>query len=150
MRSPRFVDRPTAKTSNYLFVAPMLIYTTVTMAYPIFVNIQMSLYDVNVATFRSGDAPFVGLDNYLKLLHDPAFIKAVALSLTFTSISILLQFSFGFALALFFNRPFPGSGILRAMLLLAWLLPAVVVGNVFRWMFDGDYGPFNYFLQSWG
>lgn len=138
------------KRSNYLFVVPMLIYTTLTMAYPIFVNIQMSLYDVNVSTFRSGNAPFVGLDNYLKLLHDPAFVKAVTLSLTFTSASILLQFTFGFALALFFNRPFPGSGILRAMLLLAWLLPAVLVGNVFRWMFDGDYGPFNYFLRTLG
>ncbi|MFN8451973.1 MAG: hypothetical protein U0521_26120, partial [Anaerolineae bacterium] len=59
------------KRSNYLFVVPMLLYTTLTMAYPIFVNIQMSLYDVNVSTFRSGNAPFVGLDNYLKLLHDP-------------------------------------------------------------------------------
>jgi multiple sugar transport system permease protein len=62
----------------------------------------------------------------------------------------MLQFAFGFALALFFNRPFPGNGLIRAMLLLAWLLPAVVVGNIFRWMLDGDYGVFNYFLQSLG
>jgi multiple sugar transport system permease protein len=34
------------------------------------------------------------------------------------------------------------------MLLLAWVLPAVVVGNIFRWMLDGDYGPINYFLRS--
>jgi len=123
---------------------------TLTMGYSIFVNIQMSLYDVNVATFRSGTAPFVGLENYQNLLQDPAFLKAVALSLVFTVTSILLQFSIGFALALFFNRPFPGNGILRAMLLLAWLLPAVVVGNVFRWLFDGDYGALNYILQSFG
>ena len=72
------------------------------------------------------------------------------LSFVFTTISIMLQFSIGFALAMFFNRPFPGSGMLRAMLLLAWVLPAVVVGNIFRWMFDGDYGPINYFLRSVG
>lgn len=138
------------KTRSYLFVVPMLLYMILTMGYPIFVNLQMSLHDVGVTTFLSGNAHFVGLDNYLKLLHDPAFLKAVSLSLAFTSISILLQFSIGFALALFFNRPFPGNGILRAMLLLAWLLPSVVVGNVFRWMFDGDYGAFNYILQSLG
>ncbi len=136
--------------SGYLFVAPMLIYTLVMMIYPIFYNVQTSLYDVDVATFRSGDAPFIGLQNYGELLSNPAFLKATALSLSFTSTSIFLQFTIGFGLALFFNRPFPGSGILRAMLLLAWLLPAVVVGNIFRWMLDGDYGPFNYLLQNLG
>jgi len=149
--SPRVAIRvQLRKSTNYLFIVPMLIFIILMMAYPIFVNIQMSLYDVTVTTFRSGNALFVGLDNYLKLLQDPAFLKAVALSFVFTSTSILLQFSIGFALALFFNRPFPGNGVFRAMLLLAWLLPAVVVGNIFRWIFDGDYGVFNYFLQSLG
>jgi multiple sugar transport system permease protein len=138
------------KYSNYLFIIPMLVFIVVMLGYPIFVNIRMSFYDVTVATFRSGDAPYVGLENYLTLLRDPAFIKSVGLSLAFTTNSIILQFVIGFALALFFNRPFPGNGLLRAMLLLAWLLPAVVVGNVFRWIFDGDYGVFNYILQSLG
>jgi multiple sugar transport system permease protein len=138
------------KRTNYFFVAPMLLFIIVMMGYPIFVNIQMSFYGVTVATFRSGNAPFVGLDNYLQLLRDPAFLKAVGLSFAFTVTSILLQFSIGFALALFFNQPFPGNGVLRAMLLLAWLLPAVVVGNIFRWILDGDYGVFNYFLQGLG
>jgi multiple sugar transport system permease protein len=136
--------------TNYLFVLPMLIFIIVMLGYPIFVNIQMSFYDVTVATFRSGDSPFVGLDNYVQLLRDPAFLQSVAVSLRFTIASIALQFLVGFALALFFNRPFPGNGLLRAMLLLAWLLPAVVVGNIFRWIFDGDYGVFNYLLQSAG
>jgi multiple sugar transport system permease protein len=136
--------------SHYLFVAPMLIYTLVMLAYPIASNVQTSLYDVDVATFRSGNAPFIGLENYRELLENPAFLKATALSVSFTSTSIFLQFSIGFGLALFFNQKFPGNGIMRAMLLLAWLLPAVVVGNIFRWMLDGDYGPFNYFLQSLG
>jgi multiple sugar transport system permease protein len=136
------------KSMNYLFIAPMLIFIIVMLAYPIFINIQMSLHDVTVTTFRSGNAPFVGLNNYLKLFQDAAFLKALSLSFAFTSLSIFLQFSIGFALALFFNRPFPGNGLLRAMLLLAWLLPAVVVGNIFRWMFDGDYGVLNYFVQS--
>jgi multiple sugar transport system permease protein len=138
------------KSRNYLFVVPMLVFIILMIGYPIFVNIQMSFYDVNVQTFRSGNAPFVGLDNYLKLLNDAAFLKAVLLSFTFTSISITLQFAVGFALALFFKRPFPSNGVLRAMLLLAWLLPAVVVGNIFRWILDGDYGVLNYFLQSIG
>src|SRR5215213_3105351 len=65
------------KSTNYLFVAPMLLFMTLTLGYSIFSNIQLSLYDVGVSTFRSGTAPFVGLDNYLKLLRDPAFLKSV-------------------------------------------------------------------------
>jgi multiple sugar transport system permease protein len=138
------------RSKNYFFIVPMLAFIVIMLGYPIFTNIQMSFYDVTVTTFRSGDAPYVGLENYLVLLRDPAFTKSVVISLGFTSVSIMLQFTVGFALALFFNRPFPGNGFLRAMLLLAWLLPAVVVGNVFRWIFDGDYGVFNYLLQSIG
>ena len=128
----------------------MLVYMLLTMGYPILVNIQMSFYDVTVSTFLKGGAPFIGLDNYLKLLNDPGFLKSVQLSLTFTCLSITFQFVIGFALALFFNQSFPGNGVLRALLLLAWLLPSVVVGNVFRWMYDGDYGILNYVLQSLG
>ncbi len=136
--------------ANYLFVAPMLIFIVIMMAYPIYLNIQMSLHNVTLTTFRTSDAAYVGLDNYVTLLQDPDFVKSVGLSLAFTQFSILIQFTVGFALALFFNRPFPGNGIMRAMLLLAWLLPAVVVGNIFRWIFDGDYGVINYFLESIG
>jgi multiple sugar transport system permease protein len=148
--SARLINPRWRKNTNYLFIVPMLVFIVVMLGYPIFTNIRMSFYDVTVATFRSGDAPYLGLENYLVLLRDPAFMKSVGLSLVFTSTSIMLQFTIGFALALFFNRPFPGNGLLRAMLLLAWLLPAVVVGNVFRWIFDGDYGVFNFLLQSIG
>ena len=88
--------------------------------------------------------------NYQKLVSDPAFLHALALSLLFTAGSLLFQFTIGFALALFFNRPFPGNGPLRALLLLAWLLPTVVSGSLFRWMLDGDYGVLNFALVGLG
>jgi multiple sugar transport system permease protein len=64
----------------------------------------------------------------------------VGVSLVFTAASIAFQFSLGLALALFFLRSFPGSTVLRALLVLGWLLPAVVSGNLFRWLLDGDSG----------
>lgn len=147
-RHPRLTQL--RRHANYLFVAPMLVYMTLLMAYPIIANIYTSLYDLDVSTFRSGTAPFIGLGNYLKLLGDPAFLNAARLSLLFTCVSLGLQFTVGFALALFFNRPFPGNGFLRSTLLLAWLLPSVVGGTLFRWMFDGDYGVLNFFLHGLG
>jgi multiple sugar transport system permease protein len=139
-----------ARHDSYLFVLPMLLYTLALTVYPIAVNLQMSLYNVDVMTFLRGGASFVWLGNYAKLLADPSFQKATVLSFVFTGVSILIQFTVGLALALFFAKPFPGNGLLRALLLLAWLLPSVVVGNIFRWMLDGDYGPLNYALSAIG
>jgi multiple sugar transport system permease protein len=136
--------------SRYLFVAPALIYITLTMLYPVFSNLRMSLYDVNVSTFLANNAPFVGLGNYSKVIGDPAFQHALGVSLLFTSGSLLFQFTIGFGLALFFSRPFPGNGILRALLLLAWMLPTVVSGSIFRWMLDGSFGIINFILQGLG
>src|SRR5689334_13315850 len=135
---------------RYLFVAPALAYITLTMIYPVLSNLRMSFYDVNVSTFLSNTAPFIGFGNYRKVIVDPAFQHAMSLSLLFTAGSLLFQFTIGFALALFFNRPFPGNGLLRALLLLGWMLPTVVSGSIFRWMFDGSFGIINFFLQSIG
>jgi len=138
------------RLADYLFLLPALIFVATTMLYPVYSNLRMSLYDVSMMTFMSGNAPFVGLANYQTLASDPAFRHAFVLSLLFTAGSLLLQFTIGFALALFFNRPFPGNGLLRALLLLAWLLPAVVSGSLFRWMLDGDYGVLNFALVQLG
>jgi multiple sugar transport system permease protein len=136
--------------SRYLFVVPALLYITLTTIYPVISNLRMSLYDVTVTTFLANNAPFIGLGNYGKVIADPAFQNALRLSLLFTGGSLLFQFTIGFALALLFNRPFPGNGLLRALLLLGWMLPIVVSGSIFRWMLDGSFGIFNFFLQSLG
>lgn len=136
------------KSGGYLFLLPAVIYMMATMLYPVAYNIRMSVEDVNVRTFLSGDAPFVGLDNYRAVMDSAAFRHAIGISLIFTAGSLLFQFTLGFALALFFNQPFPGNGILRALLLLGWVLPTVVSGSVFRWMLDGDFGVVNYALRE--
>jgi multiple sugar transport system permease protein len=138
------------RLADYLFLLPALLFVAATMLYPVFANLRMSLYDITVMTFLRGEPPFVGLMNYQKLASDPAFLHALTLSLLFTAGSLLFQFAIGFALALFFNRPFPGNGALRALLLLAWLLPTVVSGSLFRWMLDGDFGVLNFALLQLG
>lgn len=142
--------RPRLRPADYLFLLPAFLYVSATMLYPVYSNLRMSLFDVDVMTFLGGQAPFVGLGNYRELLADPAFRYAVWRSLVFTGGSLLFQFTIGFALALFFNRPFPGNGLMRALLLLAWLLPTVVSGSLFRWMLDGDYGVLNFALVQLG
>jgi multiple sugar transport system permease protein len=143
-------DAQARQLSNYLFVVPALLYIILTTIYPIVSNLRMSFYDVTVTTFLSNNAPFIGLDNYRKVLSDPAFQHALRLSLLFTGGSLLFQFTVGFGLALLFSQPFPGNGLLRALLLLGWMLPIVVSGSIFRWMLDGSFGIINFVLQGLG
>jgi multiple sugar transport system permease protein len=124
----------------YLYVVPALLFLLAVELYPIAYNVRNSLVGLDIGTYLSGDAPWVGLDNYASVVEDPAFQHAAGVSLIFTVACIALQFAIGLALALFFVKPFPGATVLRALLVLGWLLPGVVTGNLFRWMFDGDSG----------
>ncbi|MCB0070253.1 MAG: sugar ABC transporter permease [Caldilineaceae bacterium] len=148
--APRRRRLRTRDLGYYLFLAPAFAFICFTMIYPVFSNLRMSVYGVNVATFLSNTAPFVGLSNYTKVLQDPTFQNAFMLSVLFTIGSLVFQFTIGFALAVLFNRSFPGNGLLRALMLLGWMLPTVVSGSIYRWMFDGDNGIINYLLQSVG
>jgi multiple sugar transport system permease protein len=134
----------------YLYVVPALLFLLAVELYPIAYNLRNSLVALDIGTFLSGDAPWVGLDNYRSVIEDPAFQHAAGVSLVFTVACIALQFSLGLALALFFAKPFPGSATLRAVLVLGWLLPGVVTGNLFRWMFDGDSGVVTWLVSALG
>jgi multiple sugar transport system permease protein len=134
----------------YLYVVPALLFLLAVELYPIAYNVRNSLVGLDIGTYLSGDAPWVGLENYRRIVEDPAFQHAAGVSLIFTVACIALQFSIGLALALFFVKPFPGSTVLRAVLVLGWLLPGVVTGNLFRWMFDGDSGVVMWLISAVG
>ena len=131
-----------------LLALPALIYITIFLVVPLIYNIWLSVSDANGANLISGDYHPTGLANYEAMVKSPGFWNGVKLSIIWTVASLALQFLVGYALALFFRKPFPGNGIIRALLLVAWILPAVVTGTIFRWMFDSDFGVINYFLTT--
>jgi multiple sugar transport system permease protein len=156
MRRPRSGPRPTVsldarrRRAGYLFSLPGLVFLALVLAYPLLYNVWTSVHDVRLSELLGGSSPFVGLDNYRTAVADPDFWHAVRLSLVFTAGSLLFQFTIGFALALLFARPFPFNGLLRSLLLVAWLLPPVVSGTLFRWMLDAESGAYNALLQAAG
>lgn len=133
-----------------LLALPALVYIAVFLLTPLFYNLWISVSDANGANLITGNFSPRGFTNYSDVLADDGFINGVWLSIVFTVSCLVLQFIIGYALALFFRRPFPGNGIVRALLLVGWILPPVVTGTIFKWMFDSDYGVFNYFLTSLG
>jgi multiple sugar transport system permease protein len=142
--------RPRRFNTNYLFLAPATIFVLTMTIYPLLYNVSMSLHDVDAGALIRGDAEFIGLANYVAVLGRPEVWSSLGISLTYTGISVTLILILGFLLALLFRRRFPGAGVIRALLLLAWILPSVVSGNIFRWMLDGDTGIVNYIIRSLG
>lgn len=128
--------------------APALLYILVFLAFPLLYNLWLSATDASGANLIAGNLSFNSFENYGSIVEDPAFWRSVTLSGVFTVACLVMQYIFGFALALFFRKPFPGNGPIRALLLVGWILPPVVTGTVFKWIFDSDYGVLNHLLQT--
>jgi len=130
------------------FLLPATVYMCLFYGYPIIKNFLMAFQKYTTSTFYTGQAPWVGLDNYRAVVTSSLFSKAMLNTFLFTVGSIVGQFVIGLGLALFFRRRFPLSGILRSLLLLPWLIPLIVSGAVWRWILDKDNGALNRFLAA--
>ncbi|WTF82626.1 sugar ABC transporter permease [Streptomyces sp. NBC_01594] len=131
-----------------MFIVPAAAYLLLFFGYPIVKNVVMSFQQYTTTTFYTGAAPFVGLENYSRILSSDLFSKTLLTTLLFTAGSICGQFVLGLAFALFFRRSFPLGRVLRSLLLLPWLLPLVVSGTTWRWMLDTDTGVVNSALRD--
>jgi len=133
-----------------MFILPAVLYVAVFFGYPVVKNIVMSFQDYTTRTFFTGEAPWVGFDNYVKTFTSSLFTTTVVNTALFTIGSITAQFVIGLGLALFFKRNFPLSAFLRGLLLLPWLLPLIASSAVWKWILDQDSGALNQFLGLFG
>ena len=127
-----------------------MIYLIAFYAYPLYRNLDLSLRDYTVRSFVSGDAPFIGLDNFREVFADPTFWPAVIHTGIFVVVSIAFQYGIGLALAVFFNNNFRLSSTLRALFLVPWLLPMIVSASTWSWMLNSDSGVVNTALNAFG
>ena len=125
------------------FLVPAGLYLVAFFGYPLAQNIAMGFQEYTTATFYTGEAPWVGLTNYLDIAGSAIFGTAVLNTALFTIGSIAGQFAIGLAIAVFFRHRFPLSGVLRSLLLLPWLIPLIVSSAVWRWILDQDNGVLN-------
>jgi multiple sugar transport system permease protein len=138
-RIPFRLDR----VAHWFFVAPAVIYVALFFGYPIVKNFIMGFQNYSTSTFFTGVAPWVGFSNYVRVISSSIFSTAITNTALFTIGSIAGQFVLGLLLALFFKRRFPLSGVLRALMLLPWLLPLIASSAVWKWMFDQGSGIIN-------
>ena len=134
--------------TGYFLVLPSLIVIFGIIIWPIFYSIYISLHQLYLV--HPGKFPFVGLENYLKILQSRVFWAAVGRTFYFTGASVGVAIIIGLGIALVLNQDFKGRAFMRGLIILPWALSSVVNGMMWKWIYDGSYGALNGLLLQLG
>ena len=126
---------------------PCFVFVIAFAFYPIFYSLFLSLHKIILSLPYLG-SPFVGLDNYKELLGDRVALHSLFNTLIFVFATTILEILFGLVIALVINRHFKGRGIVRAAVLIPWAIPTVVSSQMWRFIFNDQYGLLNYMLYG--
>ena len=121
-----------------------LVYLVLIQGYPFLWALVVSFSDQRIG--QEGD--FIGLGNYLSLLGDSSFWRAMYFTFLYVFAAIIFKLLFGFIMALLLNQPIKGRGFFRALLFLPWALPTLTSVLAWRWMLGDIGGIVNYVLMS--
>lgn len=131
----------------YLLILPTVLYLLIFQLYPLLESFRISFTDLSFLKPKSGK--FIGLDNYINLLtQDPNFWPIFLNSLVWVIGSTVLQFILALPAALVLNAKLPFRPVWRGLLMVPWVTPMVVMGLIWKWIYDGDYGLLNYYLHT--
>ncbi len=129
--------------SAYLFLAPGLLLFSVFTLFALGFALYLTFHQWSII---EPDKAFVGLQNYRDMATDTDFRNSVLNTAYFTGGSVPFTMLIGLALALLLNQPLPGRGLLRTMYFLPAVTPFVVLSIIWKWLYNGDFGLFNYYL----
>jgi multiple sugar transport system permease protein len=128
------------------FLAPMLVVLLAVAVFPILYSFWVSLFDLKLT--RPHRVPFVGLENYARVLSDPMFWASVGRTVSFTVMSVAGIMVLGLGTALLLDEQFPGRRVLSAILLIPWAIPYVANALMWKWIYDSGYGALNGLLYQ--
>ena len=133
----------------YLLIAPALIVVICVVFIPV---IEAVITSLKYHDLRYPDrTAWVGLQNYSDLLTaDSQFWPSLYRTILWVVFGVGFQFLLGFGLALVLNARFRFRGIVRAAAMVPWVTPGVLIGLIWRWLYDGDYGGINDLLKRMG
>ena len=135
------------KLLGILFILPTILFLAIFVLYPVISNIVLSFTD---AKLMKSEFNFVWFDNYVKLFSNKMFLKYSWNTLVWTFFSVVGQLVLGLCLALLINREMRGGSLLRSFLLIPYVVPAVAIALITKWIFNGDYGIASNWLQNLG
>lgn len=131
---------------GYAFLSPYLIFLVLFLLYPIARGFYISFHEWGVF----GRPDFIGLDNYSSLIRDKDFWSSMWHTLYFVLLSTMPLVVIGLLVALGLNMPFRWKALARGMFFFPYLLTVSVVGTIWRWLLQDQYGIVNYYMENLG
>ncbi len=140
----------------YFYLIPALVVMAIITFYPLLYQAWMSFTDYGLANLRV-NAPmpnWVGINNYLRILTGDLpianfdFWGILAFNLWWTFSNVIIHVSLGILIAVILNiEGVWGKAIYRAIYILPIVIPSIIIANVWKNMFDSDFGAVNQLLS---
>ena len=131
---------------GWLLVGPVVLLLLGLVAYPFGVAISYALSDRTLAD----EGVFVGLDNFYSILESQIYRQTLGNTFLFTIGAVTLKLVLGLGLGLLLNESIPFRRILRAAVLLPWIVPTVLGVMAWLWMFNSNFSVINWVLVHTG
>ncbi len=120
-------------TYGIFLVIPLILILLGLLLYPMISSLLVSFQ----AKVIGSPGKYIGLGNYAELLtKDRVFLEVFINTVIYAVASVVLKLILGFAAAIFLNERVRAQNLFRGWILLPWIIPTLVVGLMFRWMFD--------------
>lgn len=139
--------RAVRRNAKYLTLAPVTIYMGAILGIPLVLAILYSLTDIS--TSKVG-VQFVGLDNFISLVHDPVFLQALVNTAIYGGVSTVLTGVIGTAMAFVLLPSYRGKSIVRFVMVLPWTIPIPLSLVGWQWIFDPQFSVINWLAHELG
>jgi multiple sugar transport system permease protein len=131
---------------GFWFMLPAMAFLILFLAYPLGLGVWISFTDARIG--RSGN--FIGIENYEWLWDDSIFWLSVFNTLLYTTVASAIKFAIGLYLALLLNENMPFKAMLRALVLIPFIVPTVLSALAFWWIFDSQFSIISWSLKQMG
>jgi multiple sugar transport system permease protein len=131
---------------GFWFMLPAMAFLILFLAYPLGLGVWISFTDARIG--RTGN--FIGIENYEWLWDDSIFWLSVFNTLLYTTVASAIKFAIGLYLALLLNENMPLKAMLRALVLIPFIVPTVLSALAFWWIFDSQFSIISWSLKQMG
>ncbi|MGA7305286.1 MAG: sugar ABC transporter permease [Rhodothermales bacterium] len=132
------------ESSAYLLLAPVILFFLVFQYYPILKSIGISFTEYGLLLRKT---PFVGLDNYVRQLHDPLFLSALWNTLLFVAVAVIVGVALALLLAVLVESTERWAKYYRTLYFIPVVTSLLATSMIWRWLYASD-GLLN-FLLTW-
>jgi multiple sugar transport system permease protein len=144
------MESTTFKQENrlgYFFIIPTFLLVAALFFYPLVKTIIDSLYKSSLVFPKP---KFVGFGNFIDILSERTFYEILLQSFIWTVVVVIFQFLLGLGSAFLLHNPFPGRDVVRAVVILPWIVPGVITGMLWVLLYDPQLGMINHVLFKMG